>query len=339
MFSLGPFYSAISYVILAIHGGLAHVFGADSGASWALSIVLLTVIIRLLLFPLFVKQIRAQRRMQLLQPKIAELRKKHKSDKETLNREMMSLYREHNANPLAGCLPLIIQLPIFYALFRVLEHLRPDSHGVFHAGYGFTQAQAASAASAKIFGAPIAASFTQPFGGSGTAIKIMTVIFIVLMGASTFITQRQMLARASAAGGDDTQMRVQKIMLYILPFSFVFVGFRFPLGVLLYWVTTNIWSMGQQHFVIRKMPPIAAGGAAGAGAGGGGKGPVSPKPAPADGAAGNGRSTGTVARPAGGPVKGPSPATGKPGQAAVAAVGVRRPTPPRAKRKNRRGRR
>lgn len=262
-----PFYEAVAWLVVHIHQGLAPVFGSASGAAWALSIVLLTMAMRLLLFPLFVKQIKNQRAMTALQPRMKELQAKYKNDKEKLNQEMMALWREAGANPLAGCLPLILQIPVFFALFRVLNSLKPDSHGVYHSSYGISQPLVESAAHAKIFGVPISAAFNSSsdfltsVGGSTTSTRVLTAVLIVVMGTTTFLTQRQLMARNSAAGG--TQMAgQQKVLLYVLPVVFAVFGYRFPLGVLLYWLTTNVWSMAQQAVVIRRMERAPAGSAA-----------------------------------------------------------------------------
>ncbi|MDQ1696483.1 MAG: YidC/Oxa1 family rane protein insertase [Frankiaceae bacterium] len=288
-----PFYEAIAWLVVHIHSAvLAPVFGANSGASWALSIVLLTVAMRLLLFPLFVKQIRNQRAMQLIQPKMKELQAKYKNDKETLNKEMMALWREHGANPFAGCLPLILQIPVFFALFRVLNSIKPKSglsgidctapanlQACFDGHYTISPHLVQSAASSKIFGVPISAAFDsskqalQLVGGNPTSTKVLTVILIVLMGASTFFTQRQLMARNSASGASSQMAQQQKILLYVLPLTFAIFGYRFPMGVLLYWLTTNLWSMGQQAIVIRRMDAATAGPATTADAG-----PTGPAP-------------------------------------------------------------
>ena len=155
-------FQAVASIIVAIHGALSPIFGYDSGWSWGLAIVLLTVMMRLLLFPLFVKQIKTQRVMQQIQPQIKELQQKYKGDRETLNTEMMKLYKESGANPLTGCLPLLLQMPIFFALFRVLNSIHPDSNGTYHAVYGMTAAQVESFSNAKVFGAPLAAAFRSP---------------------------------------------------------------------------------------------------------------------------------------------------------------------------------
>src|SRR4051794_19295846 len=169
-----PFYEAIAWLVVHIHSALAHIFGAGSGAAWGLSIVLLTVAMRLVLFPLFVKQIKNQRAMQLLQPKMKELQAKYKNDKEKLNQEMMALWREHGANPFAGCLPLVLQIPVFIALFRVLNSIKPGcgakSATCIHYGasaipfdqhYSIHANLVASAATAKVFGVPIFAAFNS----------------------------------------------------------------------------------------------------------------------------------------------------------------------------------
>jgi len=350
-------YEVIAKIVVGIHAGLTPVFGADSGASWALSIVLLTVAMRLLLFPLFVKQIRAQRAMQTLQPQMKELQKKYKGNREQLNVEMMKLYKEHNANPIAGCLPLVLQLPVFFALFHVLDRIKPSggpTNYVFRASSGLTQAQVESAAHAKIFGvAPIAAAFNSPtslltfLDAHATGVRVLAVVMIVLMGLSTFVTQRQMMARSGPVEGQQAQ--IQKVMLYVLPFSFAIFGFRFPLGVLLYWLTTNLWSMGQQAFVIRRMPPVVPAGGAlpsrpssaakptvpGASA----KAVTTVKPAAAakPSPRGNPEATANGSRTAS-PQGTSLPPSGTPtATPAVAAVGARRPAANRGKRKGRRG--
>jgi YidC/Oxa1 family membrane protein insertase len=255
---LNPLYELITKILTFIHAGLSPVFGSSSGWAWGLSIVFLTILMRLALIPLFVKQIRTQRAMQVLQPKMKELQAKYKGDRETLNAEMMKLYKEQGANPLAGCLPLLLQMPVFFALFHVLSHIRPDGTPIA----GMTNAQVESMAHAKILGAPIAASFKSSFqsgevllhslSASPGTVRVVAAVMVVLMGASTFWTQKQLMTR-TAASGDTSITSQQKILLYVLPFSFLFAGFNFPIGVLVYWLTTNLWSMGQQHFVIAKM--------------------------------------------------------------------------------------
>jgi YidC/Oxa1 family membrane protein insertase len=255
--------SPVGRLLSFIHNTLVSL-GLDSasGWSWGLSIVLLTVTVRLLLFPLFVKQIKSQRRMQQLAPKLKELQKLHKGDRETLNTEMMKLYKENNANPISGCLPLLLQLPVFFALFTVIRNFKTGAE----AAYGLTAQQLAEGAQAKVFGAPISAAFNSPgsllddLGAEALTVRLVAFLMVIGMGASTFWTQRQLMARAGTT--DPQQVMVQKLLLYVLPLSFAVSGVFFPIGVLLYWLTTNVWSMGQQAYVIKRMPPPNLGGPA-----------------------------------------------------------------------------
>ncbi|HWH28119.1 MAG TPA: membrane protein insertase YidC [Mycobacteriales bacterium] len=247
----------VGIVIRTIHAGLSTVLDPASGLAWGLSIVLLTVTVRLVLFPLFVKQIKSQRRMQEIAPMVKELQKKHKGDRETLNTELMKLYRENNANPISGCLPLLLQLPVFFALFHVIRHFGP---GQEESRFGLSPQLLEEGGRAQIFGAPVAANFRSTAGelaelgaGSSTTVRVVAAVMVVMMGATTYWTQRQMIARAGAT--DPQQIMIQKFLLYVLPLSFAVSGVIFPVGVLLYWVTTNVWSMGQQAYVIKRMPP------------------------------------------------------------------------------------
>jgi YidC/Oxa1 family membrane protein insertase len=256
---------AVAFWLKTLHSGLSTFLAPSSGPAWALSIILLTISVRILLFPLFVKQIKSQRRMQELAPKIKELQGKHKGDRETLNTELMKLYKDHGTNPISGCLPLIMQLPIFFALFKVMNEFKPQG-GVFVGKYGLPSELIREGAHAKIFGAPISAAFNSPakfvqdLGGNVTSVKVVAVVMIVTMGLTTFLTQKQMMSRNGAAA-DAQQQQIQKIMLYVLPFSFAIFGFSFPIGVLLYWLTTNVWSLAQQQYVIARMPPVVPGAA------------------------------------------------------------------------------
>ena len=274
---LNPFYNAIAWLIVHIHSGMAPIFGSGSGAAWALSIVLLTMAMRLLLFPLFVKQIKSQRAMSALQPQMKELQAKYKNDKERLNQEMMALWKEAGTNPFAGCLPIVVQIPVFFALFRVLNSLHPNKgctnvHAVncFSSHFdGILTAHLTQQASlSKVFGVPIGASFSSSahtlglLGASSTSTKLLSAILIVVMGATTFITQRQLMARNKASGGPSMPGN-QQTLLYVLPLVFAVFGLKFPIGVLLYWLTTNVWSMGQQAIVIQRMDNPAAPAAAG----------------------------------------------------------------------------
>ena len=264
----------VGVVLRTIHALYSGTLGLTPGLAWGLSIVSLTILVRLVLFPLFVKQIKSQRRMQQIAPMVKELQKKHKGDRETLNKELMGLYKENNANPISGCLPLLLQLPVFFALFHVINNFGPGKE----AKYGLSSELIEEGAAAQVFGAPISANFRTSaealgvLGAEVTTVRVVAAVMVILMGATTYWTQRQMIARSGTT--DPQQLMVQKFLLYVLPLSFAVSGVIFPIGVLLYWVTTNIWSMGQQAYVIKRMPPpVAPGSSGGSGGGsGGGKG-------------------------------------------------------------------
>jgi len=247
---LKPLYIAVSWVIVTIHNLLAHVFGKDSGVSWSLAIVGLVILIRIILIPLFVKQIKSQRALTALQPHMKEIQKKYKDDRQKQSEEMMKLYKEHKTNPLASCFPILAQAPIFFSLFTVLNGIGknpPVKHGVL------TQADVVSAANAKFFGAPISDTF---LGTNITTVKIVTVILIAFMSLTTFTTQRQLMLKGMPKMNSSNNMMLQqqKIMLYAFPIIFAVSGVNFPIGVLIYWSTTNLWTWGQQFYVIKRNP-------------------------------------------------------------------------------------
>lgn len=240
--------SLVASVLTFFHTVFSQIFPADSGWAWGLSIVGLVVLIRIILIPLFVKQIKSQRNMQLIQPQVKEIQKKYAGDRERTSQELMKLYKETGTNPLSSCLPILAQAPIFFALFQVLQGIAQDiSRG------GISEELIQSARNATIFGAPIYGTFTHRGDTANpTATGIVTVILIILMTATTFLTQRQLIVKNSAP--DNPMVQQQKILLYVFPFIFALSGINFPVGVLLYWFTTNLWTMGQQFYVIRNNP-------------------------------------------------------------------------------------
>jgi YidC/Oxa1 family membrane protein insertase len=262
-------FAFIAQAIVKLHDYVTGpVLGKNSGLSWALAIMLLTVIVRGLMYPLFVKQIKTQRTMSALQPKMAELKAKHKGDKETLNVEMMKLYKEHNANPFAGCLPMLLQMPIFISLFQVLKQLEPKIAADAPGGYKFPEKFGLSADTvkslqgSKIFGAPIGAGFKSPakllefLHASPGAVKVVAIILIVAMTATTFITSKQMMGKNPSA--DPSQATQQKVLLYVMPLFLGLFGFQVAIGVLIYWTTTNVFSMVQQAVVMKHLGPVGA---------------------------------------------------------------------------------
>jgi YidC/Oxa1 family membrane protein insertase len=260
---LNPLYIAVSWVLLEWHRLFATFMEPKSGLSWALSILMLVVTIRILLFRFFIKQVHNQRKMQEMQPKIQALREKHKNDRQTLSQEMMKLQREEGFNPLGGCLPILLQAPIFLSLFHVLRLIGTDRAHFLADEYHWRPDEVSSAGAAKLFGAPIAAAFKTPLdtlaklGGSQTSTRVVTFVLIVLMCAATFITQKQIMSRSGQVL-EGQQAMIQKLLLYGMPISLFVSGFLFPLGVLLYWFTNNLWTMGQQFYILHRMPPPGA---------------------------------------------------------------------------------
>ncbi|WDF33370.1 membrane protein insertase YidC [Arthrobacter agilis] len=258
---LAPFRWLVSWIMFMFHEGFSFL-GMDpaSGWTWVLSIVGLVVVIRAALIPVFVKQIKAQRGMQALQPDLRKLQQKYKGKTDQLSRqamtqEQMALYKKHGTNPFAACLPIIIQMPFFFALFTVLNGISRASEEGETIG-ALSSESVRQFDNATIFGAPLSSTFLGSFGGGGNvSVIILSVIMIIAMTASQFITQKQIMAKnMSEEAMQSPFMRQQKIMLYILPLVFGIGGINFPIGVLVYWTTTNIWTMAQQFYVIRKMP-------------------------------------------------------------------------------------
>jgi YidC/Oxa1 family membrane protein insertase len=217
--------------------------------------VSLVILIRICLIPLFVKQIKATRAMQTLQPEMKKIQERYKNDKQRQSEEMMKLYKESGTNPLSSCLPILAQSPFFFALYHVLNGIATGSTiGVIN------ESLLASARKAHIFGAPLAAKFTdgsskvEALGASLTDVRVVTAIMIVLMSASQFYTQRQLMTKNVDTTVKTPFMQQQKMLMYVFPVMFAVFGINFPVGVLVYWLTTNVWTMGQQMYVIRNNP-------------------------------------------------------------------------------------
>ena len=270
---LDPLYEAVAWVIMRLHSLFGAAFGASSGWTWALTIIFLVIIMRLILVPLFIKQMHATRKMTALAPQVAELKKKYKGDKQKLNEETMKLYRENGANPLAGCLPVVAQLPVFFALFGVLRAISLDEPK-----YGLTPAVVHSAQTAHILGVTVAdrllSKLLPPtFFPLGTEQRIVILLTVVVSATTTFMTVRQSMKRGMTPqmDPDNPMASSQKMMQYIVP-VFALSGLYWEYGLVMYWVTTNLWTLGQQYVLFKRFPPpVPAGAAAGAAGKPGGK--------------------------------------------------------------------
>ncbi len=270
---LDPLYEAVAWVIMRLHSLFGAAFGPSSGWTWALTIIFLVVIMRLILVPLFIKQMHATRKMTALAPQVSELKKKYKNDRQKLNEETMKLYKENGANPLAGCLPVVAQLPVFFALFGVLRAISLDEPK-----YGLTPAVVHSAQTAHILGVTVADRLLSKlipltFFPLDTAQRIVILLTVVVSATTTFMTVRQSMKRGMTPqmDPDNPMASSQKMMQYIVP-VFALSGLYWEYGLVMYWVTTNLWTLGQQYVLFKRFPPpVPVGAAAVAGGKPGGK--------------------------------------------------------------------
>lgn len=250
----------IKWVIEAILVGwhsLLMLAGMDaaSGLTWVLSIAGLVIVVRAALIPIFVRQIKSQRRMMEIAPQLKKIQDKYKGkrdqfSREAMSRETMELYKRTGTNPLSSCLPLLLQMPIFLSLFYVLSDAYAGKAGV-----GLLNEQLSEQfGEATLFGiAPLGSSMVTSDGNA--AVIVIAIILVILMTASQFITQLQIMSKNQSPEMKASPMyKQQRILLYLLPLVFAFSGFAFPLGVMFYWFVSNIWTMVQQFIVIRNMP-------------------------------------------------------------------------------------
>ena len=251
---LWPFKWVIELLLVSFHALFTTIgLNGDSGLTWVLSIVGLVLVVRAALIPLFVKQIRSQRSMYVLQPDLQKLQKKYKGktdreSRERMAKEQMELYKKHGSSPFSSCLPLLAQMPVFFSLFSTLQEAQHSKPGV---GL-LSQDLASSFAQSHFLGASLSETFLD---ASTVSVKIIAGVMIVLMTVSQFITQRQIMAKNQNQATQNSQFaQTQKIMLYVFPVIFLISGISFPLGVLIYWLISNFWTMGQQYYVIRRMP-------------------------------------------------------------------------------------
>jgi YidC/Oxa1 family membrane protein insertase len=255
---------------------LFHAIGVGTNWAWVLAVVFLVITARLALFRLFIKQVHYTRNMQKMQPKIQKLREKYKNDRAELNRQMMKLQQEEGFNPLSGCLPMFLQIPVFLGLYHVLRHLSnvntvcqrfgkglptPKSDHLLTL-YTFSKSETCDASRAKMFSAPLAASFHDSsslithLGGDPTSTRWVLIVLLLISSAATLATQ--LLVRANATTvPEGTAATVQRLMMWVIPLGVLASGllFNFPLGVLLYWFTSNTWTLAQQGYIIRYHPP------------------------------------------------------------------------------------
>ncbi|MCM3906935.1 membrane protein insertase YidC [Trueperella bernardiae] len=263
---LFPLMWVISYIMYGIHTALTAIgMQAGAGPAWVLSIVGLTIIIRILIIPLFNKQTRASRASQELAPEIRKIQKKYKGRTDQVSQqrqqeEMMALYRDHGTSPFSACLPALIQMPIFFSLFRLLYAVLPISTVSYQRpSIGpINQAVAQEIGESTVFGAPLVSSISTANSFSlPTNVIVVAVVLIALMMATLFFSQKQIMTKnlpEDSQDPDNPAYKMQKYMLYGMPLIYLFSGSVFQVGVLVYWLTGNIWNIGQQTWLITKNP-------------------------------------------------------------------------------------
>ncbi|MDQ3985004.1 MAG: YidC/Oxa1 family membrane protein insertase [Actinomycetota bacterium] len=236
--------------------------------SYGLAIILLTLAVRVLLLPLSIKSTRSMREMQVIQPEVKKLQKKYKNDRQKMNTELMALYKEHGVNPFGGCLPLLLQMPVFFALFYVVRSpLKYLSENVTL--YADLDRASTVLDTHRFLGLRLDCSPAEAYAGDPSAViadlacssggllgALPYFLVILLMGATTYYQQRQML---SSRGQADPQAQQMQNIMKFMPIILVVFGFGFPMGVVLYWVTTNAWTIVQQRIMLRAAPPIEIG--------------------------------------------------------------------------------
>jgi YidC/Oxa1 family membrane protein insertase len=255
-------YYPVSFILWVWHEVFGFLLGPDNGIAWALSVMFLVFTLRAILYKPFVHQVRSMRRMQEFQPEIAKIRKKYGNDRQKQAEEMQRLQKEHGVNPLGGCLPVLVQVPVFIGLFHVLREFGPTNNdgSPRTENYFFGLEEVQSFNRSDLFGAKLGNWVLQGeefLNAAGTSVASMLIVMIPLMiaaGIFTHITARHSVARQTAAQAENPQTAIMnRLMLYVFPIGVV-VGAPFlPLAVLLYWVSNNLWTLGQQWVVYRRI--------------------------------------------------------------------------------------
>ncbi|MBQ0925714.1 membrane protein insertase YidC [Saccharopolyspora endophytica] len=254
------FFSFILYPVSAIlwfwHKVFGTVLGPDNGFAWALAVFFLVFTLRVVLIKPALSQMRAGRKMAKFAPHIQKLREKYKNDRQRMAQEMQKLQSEHGVNPLGGCLPALLQIPVFLSLFHVLRNFHPGAQSNFI----FDKAGVDSFIQADIFGAKLSNWITQPaselalFGTDRTSMMIVGIPLMLIASVATYFTMRLSVKKQTDASMANPQSAMMaKFMMYIAPIGAIVSGWFLPIAVLLYWLANNVWTLGQQHFLTKKI--------------------------------------------------------------------------------------
>lgn len=213
--------------------------------NYGIAIILMTVLIRVILYPLMQKQMVSMREMQKIQPLMKAVQDKYKNDKERLNKELMALYKEHKVNPMSGCLPLLIQMPILILLFQVLREFNTKIYAVYNGNPGFLWLKDLSLPDQLI-----------QLPGSGIFGIQYLGIMPFLIGGSMYIQQKMTSSSGGTGKGGGSSEQTQKMMTIMMPLMIGFMSFTLPSGLTLYWFTSTLLGIGQQYLINKKMPAI-----------------------------------------------------------------------------------
>jgi YidC/Oxa1 family membrane protein insertase len=249
-------YYPVSFILWCWHWVFGHIFGESSGFAWALAVVFLVFTLRAILFKPFVGQVRSMRKMQEFAPELQKIKKKYGNDKQRQAQEMQKLQSEHGVNPLGGCLPMLVQIPVFIGLFHVLRSFKPGWGEV----YFFDAQGVESFVNAKLFGANLSTFITMPaneleaFATERSSVLLVSIPLMIVASIGTHFTARHSVARQTQAAMDNPQTAIMnKLTLYIFPVGVLVGGLFFPIAILLYWLSNNSWTLGQQYVVYHRI--------------------------------------------------------------------------------------
>ncbi|KEI44669.1 membrane protein insertase YidC [Saccharopolyspora rectivirgula] len=249
-------YYPVSAILWVWHKVFGSFLDPASGLAWALSVIFLVFTLRALLFKPFVTQVRSMKKMQKIAPLVRELQEKHGDDRQKLAMEMQKLQSEHGFNPLAGCLPVLVQVPVFIGLFHVLNGFKPGATS----NYVFGAEEVASFVEADLFGAKLSISLTQPaevlaaFGTDRTSMLLVAVPLMIAAAIATHFTARHSVARQGSQAAQNPQAAaMNRVTLWLFPMFAIVGGPFLPVAILIYWLANNFWTLGQQYVVYRKI--------------------------------------------------------------------------------------
>ncbi|MGH4015584.1 MAG: membrane protein insertase YidC [Pseudonocardiaceae bacterium] len=258
-------YYPVSAILWFWHNAFGYLLGPDNGVAWALAVVFLVFTLRALLYKPFVGQVRSMRKMQEFAPEVQKLKAKYGDDRQKMNAELQKLQSQHGVNPLGGCLPILVQIPVFIGLFHVLRSFNREfltaEQNRQTGNYVFSAADVRSFLDADLFGVPLSSFITEPatllarYGDvTRWEIAVVAVPLTIIAGILTHLTARHSVARQTEAQAANPQAAIMnKVMLYLFPLGVVAGGPFFPVAILIYWLSNNLWTLGQQHVVYQQI--------------------------------------------------------------------------------------